>query len=70
MMEDDPSRLIAAANYLENHKMPTPKADRPDLRPEGFKGVKGNTVPAPRKPQPQPTGPYKPGNAPGNNGEW
>lgn len=50
--------------------MPTPKADRPELRPEGFKGVKGSTVPAPRKPQPQPTGPYKPGNAPGNNGEW
>jgi hypothetical protein len=32
-----------------------PECDRPELRPEGFKGVRGGTVPAPRKPQPQPT---------------
>jgi len=35
--------------------MPAPKFDRPELRPDGFKGVAGGTVPAPVRPQAQPT---------------
>ena len=50
--------------------MPTPKYDRPELRPDGFKGTEGGTVPHPQKPQPQPTGAMPPLGTPvpGNNG--
>lgn len=46
-----------------------PKYDRPELRPEGFKGTAGSTVDHPKKPQPQPTSPFKPGSGGGNNGK-
>ena len=49
--------------------MPTPKYDRPELRPDGFHGVEGKSVPHPQRPQPQPTPAFKPGNGKGNNGE-
>lgn len=42
--------------------MPTPKYDRPELRPSAG-------VPAPKKPQPQETPAYKPGSGGGNNGK-
>ncbi len=41
--------------------MPTPKYDRPELRPD-------REVPHPRKPQPQPTPAFRPGSGGGNNG--
>jgi hypothetical protein len=48
---------------------PIPKYDRPELRPEGFKGVSGGTVPSPQRPQPQPTPAFQPGSGKGNNGK-
>ncbi len=48
--------------------MPKPKYSRDELAPEGFKGVSGDTVPSPSKPQPQPTKPFTPGSGGGNNG--
>lgn len=50
--------------------MSTPYKDRPELRPSGFRGVQGDTVPAPTRPQPQPTGPMpRDGQGGGNNGK-
>jgi hypothetical protein len=48
--------------------MPTPLYDRPELRPEGDKGVSGGAVPHAKKPQPQETPAYKPGSGGGNDG--
>lgn len=52
--------------------MPAPKYDRPELRPDGFKGVSGDSIPHPVRPQPQPTGPFAPPGTTvgkGNNGK-